>query len=82
MSHESAWSVYLTARNQHLATHERMADRTRSTATPVEPRNLAQSDLEAWLALLREEEAALRAHREAFELYFYERIGVPTPQPG
>ncbi len=78
MSRDSAWSAYLTARHQDLALHERMVDRTQSAATTVEPRHLSQADLDAWLALLREEESVVRLHREAFELYCYRRLGTPA----
>lgn len=75
MSRASAWVAYMRARNCHLAAHERFVDRTQA-ATSIEPAQLSSQDLDEWLGLLREDEAAVRAHREALERYRYERSSV------
>jgi hypothetical protein len=70
------WRVYLEAMRAHMAADERLRERLlfyvgRDEREPAIP---DPQDTDTWLALLRDCEAAARAHREALEAWRYARV--------
>jgi len=73
---QSAWRAYLDAMRTHLAADERLRERIlfyvgRDEREPATP---DPQDVDTWLALLRDCEAAARAHKEALETWRYARV--------
>jgi hypothetical protein len=76
LNETASWCTYVAAMRAHMAATERLRERItfyvgRELHEPIAP---PEQDMEVWLALLRECEAAARAHREALEAWRHARV--------